>query len=51
VDRRGGRTKRGTVETVADFFKKRAGKATGSGLMKFLRTAPKTAPDPEDEMR
>jgi hypothetical protein len=29
----------GVVET-ADFFKKRAGKATGAGLMKFLRTAP-----------
>jgi len=41
----------GVVETVADFFRKRAGKATGAGLMKFLRTAPKTAPDPEDAMR
>jgi hypothetical protein len=39
------------VETAADFFKKRAGKATGAGLMKFLRTAPKAAPEPEDEMR
>jgi hypothetical protein len=39
------------VETEADFFKKRAGKATGGGLMKFLRTAPKTAPDPEDTLR
>jgi hypothetical protein len=41
----------GVVETAADFFKKRAGKATGSGLMKFLRTAPKTAPEPGDELR
>ncbi|MGC1437067.1 MAG: hypothetical protein WA847_14335 [Terriglobales bacterium] len=41
----------GVVETAADFFKKRAGKATGAGLMKFLRTAPKGAPEPEDEMR
>jgi len=35
----------------ADFFKDRARKATGSGLMKFLRTAPKAAPEPGDEMR
>ena len=41
----------GVVETAADFFKKQAGKATGSGLMKFLRTAPKTAPEPGDELR
>jgi hypothetical protein len=41
----------GVVETAADFFKKRAGKATGAGLMKFLRTAPKAAPEPGDEMR
>jgi hypothetical protein len=41
----------GVVETAADFFKVRAGKATGAGLMKFLRTAPKAAPDPEDTMR
>jgi hypothetical protein len=31
--------------------KKRAGKATGGGLMKFLRTAPKLAPEPEDTLR
>jgi hypothetical protein len=41
----------GVVETAADFFKKRAGKATGAGLMKFLRIAPKVAPEPEDEIR
>ena|SRR5208282_1378286 len=41
----------GVVETAADFFKKRAGKATGEGLIKFLRTAPKAVPEPEDEMR
>jgi antitoxin HigA-1 len=33
------------------FFEKRAGEATGADLMKFLRTAPKAAPEPEDEMR
>ncbi|MGD0758149.1 MAG: hypothetical protein ABR921_04520 [Candidatus Sulfotelmatobacter sp.] len=41
----------GVVETAADFFEKGAGKATGAGLMKFLRTAPKTAPEEEDEIR
>jgi HicB family len=41
----------GVVEIAADFFKKRAGKATGAGLMKFLRTAPKAGPGPEDEIR
>jgi hypothetical protein len=41
----------GVVETAADFFKKRAGRATGSGLMKFLRTAPKAQPEPEDALR
>jgi len=39
----------GVVETAADFFKKRTGEATGAGLMKFLRTAPKAAPDPESD--
>src|SRR5258708_21852352 len=34
----------GVVETAAEFFKKRAGKATGAGLMRFLRNAPKVAP-------
>ena len=41
----------GVVETAAEFFKKRAGKATGSGLMKFLRNAPRVVPGPEDELR
>jgi hypothetical protein len=40
----------GVVETAADFFKKRAGKATGEGLIRFLRTAPKAAPDAEDTL-
>ena len=38
------------VETAADFFKKRAGKATGAGQMKFLRSAPKAAPEVEDKL-
>jgi hypothetical protein len=41
----------GVVEIAADFFRKRAGKATSEGLMKFLRTAPKLAPEPEDTRR
>jgi hypothetical protein len=41
----------GVVETAAEFFKARAGKATGAGLMKFLRNAPKVAPDPNDTVR
>jgi hypothetical protein len=41
----------GAVETAADFFKKRAGSATGEGLMKFLRTAPKNAPEEQDAIR
>jgi hypothetical protein len=40
----------GVVETAADFFKKRAGNTTGEGLMRFLRTAPKAAPDAEDTL-
>ena len=41
----------GLVETAADFFKKRAGKATGAGLIKVLRTAPRIAPEAEDRIR
>ncbi len=41
----------GVVETASDFFRKRAGKATGAGLMRYLRTAPKNAPEPEDRPR
>jgi len=31
--------------------KKRAGKAKGDGLMKFLRNAPNVQPSAEDELR
>jgi hypothetical protein len=41
----------GVIETAADFFKKRAGKAKGDGLMKFLRNAPRVAPEPQDQLR
>ena len=40
----------GVVETAAEFFSKRKGKATGKGLMKFLRRAPKRRPDEGDEL-
>jgi len=38
----------GVIETAAQFFKQRAGKATGAGLIAFLRSAPRIAPDLED---
>jgi hypothetical protein len=41
----------GVVETAAEFFKKRSGGASGDGLMKFLRTAPKIRPDLEGRRR
>jgi hypothetical protein len=41
----------GVVETAADFFKRRAKGATGKGLMKFLRQAPKAAPEAGDLKR
>ena len=41
----------GVVETAAEFFKKRAGRAKGEGLMRFLRNAPDVAPEAEDEIR
>jgi HicB family len=41
----------GVVETAAEFFKRRAKGATGKGLMKFLRAAPKLAPEAEDSKR
>jgi hypothetical protein len=41
----------GVVETAAEFFKSRAKGATGKGLMKFLRQAPKIAPEPDNSKR
>jgi hypothetical protein len=41
----------GVVETGPEFFKKRARGATGSGLMKFLRTASRVSPELEDKAR
>jgi hypothetical protein len=39
----------GVIETAAEFFKRRAGRATGEGVMKYLRQAPDVEPDPEDK--
>jgi hypothetical protein len=41
----------GVVETAAEFFKKRAGKASGARLMEFLRHAPNVIPEEEDQIR
>jgi len=38
----------GVAETAADFFKRRAGKGTGEGLVRFLTRAPKARPETED---
>ena len=40
----------GVVETAANFFKKRADTATGERMIKFLRNAPRTRPEPEDTL-
>ena len=40
----------GVVETAAEFFKKRAGKARGNGMMKFPRNAPEAPPEAGDEI-
>jgi len=40
----------GVVETAAMFFRKRAGKATGDSLLKYLQGAPKARPEPKDEI-
>jgi hypothetical protein len=40
----------GVVETAAEFFKKRSGSATGEGMMKFLRTAPRKTPEENDRI-
>lgn len=41
----------GVVETAAEFFAKRRGKATGKGLIKFLKSAPKRQADEADDLR
>jgi hypothetical protein len=41
----------GVVETAAEFFKKRAGSATGDRLMRFLKNAPNVPPELSDDTR
>lgn len=41
----------GVVETAAEFFKIRAKGATGQGMMRFLRQAPKGKHEAEDTKR
>ena len=38
----------GVIETAAEFFAKQRGNATGEGLMRFLKRAPKRSPEKED---
>jgi len=40
----------GVVETAAEFLRKRAGIAKGSGLRKYLLKAPRVSPAPEDSL-
>jgi hypothetical protein len=40
----------GVVETAAEFFTTKKRKATGKGLLRFLRGAPKRPPDQGDEI-
>jgi hypothetical protein len=41
----------GVVETAAEFFKRRAGKASGARLIKFLRHAPDVRPEEEERVQ
>ena len=41
----------GVIETSADFFAKRKGKATGRRLNTLLNKAPRTAPESHDRLR
>ena len=40
----------GVVETAEAFFARRAGKADGSRLLKFLKRVPDTKPEPGDDL-
>ena len=40
----------GTIETAEQFLKRRAAKAKPADLMRFLRGAPATKPEPGDEV-
>lgn len=40
----------GVVETAAEFFRRRAGSATGAGLRAILDQVPDNPPEPGDEL-
>jgi len=40
----------GVVETAADFFKRRAGAASGNGLLAYLENAPDVSPESVDPL-
>jgi HicB family len=40
----------GVVETAAEFLRKRAGNAKGTGLRRFLENAPKETPPENDSL-
>ena len=40
----------GAIETAADFFARRKGKATGKRLGAILKRAPRNAPEPHDQL-
>lgn len=40
----------GVVQTAAEFLRKRAANAKGTGLRKYLENAPQTTPSPEDSL-
>ena len=41
----------GVVQTAAEFLRKRAGSATGSRLLTFLKKAPANQPEEDDRVR
>jgi hypothetical protein len=41
----------GVVETAAEFFKRRAGSATGKGLLRYLENAPDALSEIEDRQQ
>jgi hypothetical protein len=41
----------GVIETAADFFARRKGKATGKRLRAILKKVPRRVPEPHDQVR
>ena len=40
----------GVMETASEFFRTRAGQASGKGLMRFLKKAPSVRPEEDDRI-